>query len=356
MGLLQGAWWVSRIAMVALSVAVYAYFAVDRAYGNPCDAPLLAYIVSAGVLSCVLLLLRTAVVAVGIDEKPSAAMRFLLLYPVLLHGVEMAMAAAAGGYILLPNTQCTLPLSAAYVNWAFVLMVCSWLVAGLVYPLSFDTAPHYRTQWHDSNFRPMQPRSLIRGAAALFLRDLHGCVLVYRTVFALGCVATFIFVRGGLPAGDVSLRNDNACTEPLILWLLVELCFHVLSWSLTLYYSSCTLLAPQLDATLHEKLFWVFLLGVQLPSAWCGIALVYGKEPPCYNEAPSVAYMARTGAVLAVCCVLGAACLAPCWLSQVRTRRDNMKDGQQQVRSGRAGRNASGRYVVIRPPGPGNYR
>ena len=350
--MLQGAWWVANIAMVGLSGAVYAYFAVDLAYGSPCDAPLLAYIVSVGVLSCVLLLLRTAVVAVGIDEKPSGTMRFLLLYPVLVHGVEMMMAAAAGVYILWPTRHCALPLSAAYVNWTFVLMVCSWLVAGLIYPLSFDTAPHRRTQWDHPASGRVHPES----AAPLFLRDLHGCVLVYRTVFGLGCVATFVCVRGDLPIGDVSLRDGDACTEPLVLWLIVELCFHLISWSLTLYYSSRTLLAPQLDVTLHEKLYWVFLLGVQLPSAWCGIALVHGEEPPCDSEASTVAYMARTGATLAACCLLGAVCLAPCWLSQVRARREYVKRGQHQVRSVRAERNASGQYAVIPTPGPGNYR
>ena len=48
-------------AVVALAVAFYYHFAVSRGYGTPCDAPLLGYIVSVGVLSTVLLLLRTAV-------------------------------------------------------------------------------------------------------------------------------------------------------------------------------------------------------------------------------------------------------------------------------------------------------
>ena len=167
MGLLLAAWWGARMAMVGLSLAFYAYFAVDRAYGMPCDAPLLGYIVSVGVISSIMLLLRTGVFAVGIDEKPSDTMRFLLLYPVVLHGIEMAMAAAAGGYILLPNEQCTLPLSASYVNWASVLMVCSWLVAGLIYPLSFDTKPEYRTQRHGAGFRTVAGG--LRGGAALFM-------------------------------------------------------------------------------------------------------------------------------------------------------------------------------------------
>ena len=76
-GLLQATWWAARLGMAALSVAFYAHFAVAEAAGTPCDAPLLAFIVSAGTLSAVLVLLRGAVLAVGIGER-SAPVRFLL--------------------------------------------------------------------------------------------------------------------------------------------------------------------------------------------------------------------------------------------------------------------------------------
>jgi hypothetical protein len=39
----------------------------------------------------------------------------------------------------LPNEHCALPLSPPYVNWSVVLMVGAWVVAGVIYPLSFDT-------------------------------------------------------------------------------------------------------------------------------------------------------------------------------------------------------------------------
>jgi hypothetical protein len=332
--LIQAVWWVSRIGMVALAVAFYYHFAVARGYGTPCDAPLLGYIVSVGALSTVLLLLRTAVFAVGIGDKPSSAVRFILLYPVLLHTVEVTMAAGVAGYILLPNEHCALPLSSVYVNWSSVLMVCSWLVAGLIYPLSFDTRPQHHAQRYTSGLPTGHGASsdAVPSGAGRLLRDLHGAVLLYRTIFGFGCAVTFVSVRGGLPGGAVSLRNDHSCTDPLVLWLLLELCFHLLSYCLTLYYASRALLAPQLDVALHETVYWVFLLGVQLHSACGGIFLVFAEDAPCYDEAPSLAYMARTGSVIASCFGLGAVCFAPCWLGQLRRRRERVNAGQRSHR------------------------
>ena len=327
-GVLQAIWWAARLGAAALSVAFYTHFAVGEAAGTPCDAPLLAFIVSAGFLSAVLVVLRGAVLAVGMGARPSEPVRFLLLYPVLLHCVEVVAAAAAGAYILLPNEHCALPLSSEYVNWSVVLMVGSWLVAGLVYPLSFDTEPQDSSR---RGFRGLETNAdASANGAGRFLRDLHGAVLVYRTALSLCCALTFVAVRDGLPVGATSLRNSHPCTDPLVLWLLLELTFHLLTYCCTLYYAARALLWPHLDVRLHETVFWVFLLGAQLPSACGGIILVFGEEAPCYDEAPSLAYMARTGAVLASCAGTLGLCLAPCWTGSLRRRRQRVLGGQQR--------------------------
>ena len=193
---------------------------------------------------------------------------------------------------------------------------------------------------------------------------------MYRTALSLGCALTFVAVRGGLPVGATSLRNDSPCTDPLVLWLLLELTFHLLTYckynstgaifwvdfdrlfaitGCTLYYAIRALLWPHLDVRLHETVFWVFLLGVQLPSAGGGIVLVFGEEVPCYEEAPSLAYMARTGAALASCAVAIGLCLAPCWTGTLRRRRQRVLDGQQQgARRGRGGFQATYGHLPMR--------
>lgn len=324
--MLTAVWWTGRI-VVLLSVAwFYWRYAIGEALGNQCDQPLFMFIITEGGLSLLHMLLRSASLVVGFSDEPDTTVKFLLLYPVILHIGEVMMAVDAGATILQPE-PCELPRTQAYVHFSCWLCFAIFVVAGVVFPIMFQT--RVTGMATDRVTLAVDPNASRHGAGR-FLRSYHAYFLLYRTAAVSIMFVTYLISRDDASEQKLVLGADrwsSSCTDPLKLWVFIELLLYLVSYLCTMCYAVRALLYPLFNQPLakHEQGIWLFIL-MQFVSGLAGIKLVHSAGVECQSS-PAY-YMAYAGAVCFFSFFVFSLCMAPYWRPWMVARRMKAKQGQ----------------------------
>jgi hypothetical protein len=347
MGMLKGAWWIGRISVFLSVVAFYGHYAVTKGVGTKCDKPLFLYVISEATVSLLHMILRTIVLLIGPTDDPSDCMRFLLLYPVVLHVAEVLASVWAMITILEPQdwsdgrsagmgggAMCDLAPSPPYVYCATLVCLATFATAGVVYPMMFDT--RWKGLASDTLTLEQDPDASRHGAGR-FLRDLHAFFLVYRMCSVTIMFITFLIVRDGESSGDFW----PVCSTAPEVWVMIELLFYLVSYVCTLTYAVRALLYPLFGrlVTTHEKAMWMYV-ALQFVSGCVGIKLVDDGGDCGGDETSAVKYMVIAGVVFFCIFVVFSVCLAPYWRPWLVTRRAKAAAGQEKERR-RQGRERS---------------